>query len=455
METSKHMPVHNGALLEEEVRLSGANNTGISASDFLRKSGGVTVPNGIIRVSGAKNAATRLMAAALISDDPCYLSNFPTELVDVRHKARFIESIGGSAVFHADTDALAIDASQLGSIQPDSYSVPIRTTYLLAAGMLKRFGFARIPYPGGCKIGSRGYDLHVMLWEKMGCKVVEAADYIEITGTPRAFDVSFPISTIGGTENALICGSMLEGRTTIRNAYISPEVANLIEFLIAMGARIQVVGNSFIEIQGSSTLRGTTFQVLPDRIEALTWIVFGAISRGNILIQDVPFGHMEIPMVHLREAGVDVFRNSHDAYVCPQSFINSTIQPFEVACGTHPGIISDMQPFFVLLALMADGISRIYDYRYPERTAYLEQLSKFCPGAISWEPGKIVVNGRASLQGAEVVSTDLRGSMVLLLAALIAEGESKIHNIQMALRGYNNLLSKLDQLGISLELGNE
>jgi UDP-N-acetylglucosamine 1-carboxyvinyltransferase len=387
----------------------------------------------------------------LISDEIVHLANFPTRLVDVRYKAEFIESIGGVVKFDSDEQSCSINAEQLKSELATSYSIPIRTTYLLAAGLLKRFGIARIPYPGGCNIGNRAYDLHIMLWEKMGCDVEEKRDYIEIKSRKlHTFDISFPISTIGGTENALICASMLPGRSTIRNAYISPEVADLIQFLQAIGADIRVTGNSFVEIVGKATLRGTTFTVVPDRIEALTWIIFAAIAGGDVLVENVPFDHMQIPLIHLKEAGVDVFRNTKDAYINPNCFINKTIQPFELACGTHPGVISDMQPFFVLLALKANGISRVYDYRYPERTAYLNELSKFCPDALSWEPGKITIRGPVEFKGADVTSTDLRGSMALLLAALLAGGQSTIQKVHMALRGYNNLIEKLAQLGIKI-----
>ena len=413
---------------------------------------GSNIPDGRIAVSGAKNAATRLLAAALLTDEIVCLTNFPTELLDARHKASFIEDIGGVVRFDPVNQNVSINASGLVSRPASSFKVPVRTTYLLAAGLLKRFGVARIPYPGGCKIGNRRYDLHIMLWKKMGCNVQEKPEYIEIRAhklTP--FDVSFPISTIGGTENALICGAMIDGNSTVRNAYISPEVANLIDYLNFMGAEIQVSGNSFINIRGTSSLRGTTFKVIPDRIEALTWIIFGAISKGKILIENVPFEQMEIPLIHLREAGVDVFHNSSNVYISPECFKQESIQPFEVACGTHPGVISDMQPFYVLLALKAAGISRIYDYRYPDRTNYLQELIKFCPeGSISWESGKITVHGPVNFMGANVKSTDLRGSMALLLAALLADGRSVVHDIGMALRGYNNLMDKLSQLGVIL-----
>ncbi len=417
---------------------------------------GKAQPKGEIRVSGAKNSATRLLAASTITDEKVLLKNFPTKLVDAHYKMTFINQNGGIVKFDHEKNTAEIVSVGYSMNPLDTYDFPIRTTYLLAAGMLKRNGIARIPYPGGCQIGSRGYDLHIYVWEQAGCKVQEKANFLEITCKKmKPFELNFPISTIGGTENALICGSCIPGESVIRNAYVSPEVEDLIRFLRALGSEIEVSGNSFIRIQGLGDPRGTTFTVMPDRIEALTWIVMAAISDGDILIKDVPFNSMEIPLTHLKEAGVDIFRNSSSVIVNQHSLKEKYIQPFEVACGTHPGVISDMQPFFVLLALRADGISRIYDYRYPERLQYLEELSKFSPGAIEWEKGSITVKGPVNLKAAETTSTDLRGSMALVMSALISEGESKVNLVEMAMRGYNDLEGKLEQLGYSINITKE
>ncbi|SIR10374.1 UDP-N-acetylglucosamine 1-carboxyvinyltransferase [Pontibacter lucknowensis] len=408
-----------------------------------------------IKVSGAKNSATRLLAAAALSDKEILLKNFPTKLVDAGHKADFLEKSGANIITNHKESSLKIKSEGLSN-RVTEFNFPIRTTYLLAASLLKREGCAKIPYPGGCKIGQRGYDLHIMVWERLGCTVEEYADYILITspGKLKGNSISFPISTVGGTENALITASIAEGETEIFNAYVSPEVNDLIRFLTAMGVSIEVIGNSYIKVKGTTEFRATTYNVMPDRIEALTWLVFGVLSGLSLKIDDVPFDIMEIPLKHINEAGIDFFRNNKSIYVSPECLNLGEIQPFELACGTHPGVISDMQPFYVLLALKAKGISRIYDYRYPERTAYLDELNKLCGNAISYEPGKIVINGPAKFSSHPIVySKDLRGSMAVVLAALLAEDTAKteIKDFQMALRGYNNLLDKLEQIGIELE----
>lgn len=417
---------------------------------------GGQVPNGRVVISGAKNAATRLLAAALIADEPVTLENFPTELVDANHKIGFIRKHGGTISIDQEKEALTIDASQLVQRDQENYNYPIRTTYLLVPGLIKRSGLARIPYPGGCKIGDRGYDLHILVWSSLGAEVVETIDYIEVSAKSgfRGGEINFPISTIGGTESALICGAIAEGVTTIRNAYISPEVESLIDFLRTTGVSITVVGNSFIQIEGNKDHRGGVFRVMPDRIEALTWLVYGILSKGSITIEDVPFQAMQIPLIHINEAGIDFYANNNNIYVSPDCLTNGVIQPFELATGTHPGIISDMQPFYVLLGLYADGISRIYDYRYPERLKYCGELAKFFANQLTWEKGKITTHGKgtSSPVASDAKSTDLRGSMAVVMAALLSEGESTIQNVEMALRGYNRLEEKLKQLGVEISV---
>src|SRR5690606_37840238 len=209
-------------------------------------------------------------------------------------KIDFIRKHGGEVSIERIRETLTIDSSNLKHIAQDNYDYPIRTTYLLVPGLIKRSGIAHIPYPGGCKIGDRGYDLHVLVWKSLGAEVTEVANHIEVTA-PTGFqggEINFPISTIGGTESALICGAIASGVTTIRNAYISPEVESLIDFLRTTGVSITVVGNSFIQIEGNKDHRGGVFRVMPDRIEALTWLVYGVLSKGSITIEDVPFQAM-------------------------------------------------------------------------------------------------------------------------------------------------------------------
>ncbi len=420
-------------------------------------------PRGSVRVSGAKNSATRLLSAALLSDEHVEIGNFPTKLVDVGHKVRFIQNTGGLVEVDHATQTLTINASGVDSrmLTRDEFDVPIRTTYLLAASQLARTGTARVPYPGGCAIGGgpaggRGYDLHIMVWEQLGCIVTEKFDHIEVIAPAglRGGTIDFPISTVGGTENALLCASVATGQTQIHNAYITPEIEDLIELLRRMGASISVFGTSHIVVDGKGgVLSGARIDVMPDRIEALTWIVYAILSEGSLTIEGVPFDAMQVPLIHLEKAGIDLYRNSTSVHVGPGSLPSGTVQPFELACGTHPGVISDMQALYVLLGLKGAGTSRVYDYRYPERIAFVHELQKLVREPnLHAETGKITVKGPATFIPGVADSTDLRGSMAAVIAALCADGRSEIRNVHMALRGYDNLEEKLRLVGSNITI---
>ena len=394
------------------------------------------------------------MAAACISDGEVILKNFPTQLVDAQHKIRFLQNIGAEITVDNENETLRIKSNEIKTSDLEVYDYPIRTTYLLAAAQIKRSGSAKIPYPGGCKIGSRGYDLHIMVWESLGCKVTEEPDYIHIEGKNfEGGQIKFPISTVGGTENALICASMAVGRTEIINAYITPEIEDLIDFLRRMGSNIEVNGSSNIVVQGVDYLKGTIKSVMYDRIEALTWLVYGVLSKGTLLINNVPFDSMEVPLLHLKKMGIDFLSNSNSIYFSPDCLKNGQVESFELACGAHPGIISDMQSFYTLLGIVAQGDSRIFDYRYPKRIAYADELQKLIDvPVVETQEGMITTRGPGAFISGEVTSTDLRGSMSLVMAALCADGKSVVNDVEMALRGYNNLEGKLAQLGIHIEI---
>lgn len=424
--------------------------------------GGVP-PVGRVRVSGAKNSATRLLAAALLSDDEVVLQNFPTQLVDVGHKVNFARNMGAEVMIDSEGEEVVVRASEFESrvLTRDEFDLPIRTTYLLAASQLVRGGVARVPYPGGCPIGpgaagGRGYDLHVMVWRALGCVVDERDDHIEVNAGHGLVggEINFPITTVGGTENALLCASVATGETQILNAYITPEVEDLIALLRRMGGDITVYGTSHIVVRGQGgVLGGARMPVMADRIEALTWIIFAILSGGQLTVEGVPFESMTVPLLHIEHAGVDLFRNSTSVHVTPQSLIEGRVQPFELATGAHPGVISDMQSFYVLLGLAGAGTSRVYDYRYPDRIAFVRELSKLVKGDhLEAERGKITVHGPAEFVPGVAGSTDLRGSMAAVIAALCAPGRSVINDVQMAMRGYNNLESKLTSLGSRIQI---
>jgi UDP-N-acetylglucosamine 1-carboxyvinyltransferase len=264
--------------------------------------------------------------------------------------------------------------------------------------------------------------------------------------------ICFPISTVGGTENALLCAAITTGKTSIENAYVTPEIENLIQLLREMGAKIELAGSSHIFVEGVDGLSGATVTTIPDRIEALTWMVYAVLSGGKVTIRNVPFDLMEVPLLHLKHAGVDFYRNQNHVHISPECLTLGTIEPFEVACGTYPGVISDMQPLFVMLGLGAKGRSRVFDYRYPDRTNYLNELEKFAPKAIKWKSGEIVLDGPCEFLPASAKATDLRGTMASLMAALIAGDGAEVEGVEMALRGYSRFQEKLIGIGIDSKI---
>ncbi|MGZ2281638.1 UDP-N-acetylglucosamine 1-carboxyvinyltransferase [Vibrio alginolyticus] len=411
---------------------------------------GGQIPRGDVIVSGAKNSATRLLAASSICDTPVKLTGYPTNLVDSKHKQRFLQANG--AKVECSEDSILADYSNYLSVDLDDYFFPIRTTYLLVAGQLKKSGIARIPYPGGCNIGARKYDMHIMVWESFGCVVTEKENHIEVRAPDviLATNIAFPISTVGGTENALLCASIAEGTSIITNAYITPEIEDLIAFLNQCGVGVSVIGGSEIHVKGSPYISGGEYKVMADRIEAITWIVYAALSGGSITVHNVPFDSMTIPLMHLKNCGLDFYQNTDSIHVSRNCFKNG-IHSFEVACGTHPGIISDMQPFFVMLALVAKGISRVHDFRYPERVTYVKELNKLLENEVAYENGLITITGDNKFISGEANSSDLRGTMAAVIAGLCAkEGTTTINGVSMALRGYNDLPQKLKTLGVEV-----
>jgi UDP-N-acetylglucosamine 1-carboxyvinyltransferase len=411
---------------------------------------------GTVAVSGAKNAALKQLAAALLTEDMVELRRFPTELVDAREQARFMRECGVELALDSARDCAAIHARQYDAGSVARFDHAFRITYLMVAGQILRHGRARIPYPGGCKLGDRKHDLHLQVWERLGATVTEHEEYIEVV-CPRftGAEIDFPITTVGGTENALLCGAIARGETLVHNAYITPEVRDLIGFLRAMGADIEVHGRSSLHIRGRDRLGGVGYDIMPDRIEALTWIIAAAVTGGRMTIEPVPFDDLEIPLIHLREAGVGVERQGDRAVVTPEGMDREGIQPFDLACGAHPGIHSDMQPFFVLLALCAQGNSLIVDYRYPDRIAFMPELARMAvePDRLQWERGRIRVRGPVALHGAEVTCPELRGGMALMLAACRAQGVSHLNGIGQPLRGYDRLFNKLERLGSHINTG--
>jgi len=412
-------------------------------SETIKISGGSL--NGKVKVSGAKNSALRLLAASILTEESIELTNFPNGLLDIQVHLQMLEVLGKS--YTAESDSVIItegDRKTTNHLIWEDRS--IRNTLLILGALVARWGEGRVPLPGGCKLGERKYDLHVMLLEKLGAKVWEEDDYLcaKTDGKLKGTDITLPMRSTGATENSIICASLAEGKTTVWNPHIRPEIMDLIDMLNKMGAKIEVFGQKCIEIEGVEKLSGVKHEVIPDNMEALTWAIGAVVTGGDVEIQNFPFEHLEVPLVFLRESGMKFYRGENSLIVR-----GGEAYPVEISTGPYPGINSDMQPLFAVYGAMSRGKSKIVDLRFPGRYGYAEELAKMGM-KYQVEGDMLVIEGGTPLKGATVTALDLRAGIALLLAGLTADGDTTIENAWQIERGYEDLVGKLAALSVKI-----
>lgn len=396
---------------------------------------------GKVKVSGAKNSALRLLAASLLTEESVELSNFPIGLLDIQVHLDMLKVLGKTYSPQSDFVKITENNSNLNTILKwDGRS--IRNTLLILGALTSRFGEGRVPLPGGCKLGDRKYDLHVMLLEQMGAKVWEEEGFLcaKCDGKLKGSDIHLPIRSTGATENSIICGSLAKGKTVVWNPHIRPEIVDLIRMLQKMGAKIKIFGQKCIEIEGVEHLRGVKHAVIPDNMEAITWAIGSVITNGDIEIINFPFQHLEVPLVFLRESGMKFFKGENSLIVR-----GGTPFPVEISTGPYPGINSDMQPLFAVYGACSQGVSKIVDLRFPGRYGYAKELAKMGMN-YSIDGDLLKIHGGTKFIGASVNALDLRAGMALLLSGLIADGETIIKDAWQIERGYDNIHQKLFEL---------
>uniref|UniRef100_UPI00404A3CBC UDP-N-acetylglucosamine 1-carboxyvinyltransferase n=1 Tax=Flavobacterium sp. TaxID=239 RepID=UPI00404A3CBC len=398
--------------------------------------------NGIVKVSGAKNSSLRLLAASILTEDKLFLTNFPNGLLDVQVHLRMLEALGKVTVSFGDTVSISKGQDNIKTqLIWDERS--IRNTLLILGALTSRYGEGKVPLPGGCKLGERKFDLHVMLLEKLGAEVWEEGDYLCAkvkSGRLKGNEIHLPMRSTGATENTIIAASLAEGKTVLFNPHIRPEIIDLITMLNKMGAKIKVFGQRSIEIEGVDYLSGTKHSVIPDNMEALTWAIGSVVTQGEVEIENFPYEHLEVPLVYLRESGMKFYRGETSLIVK-----GGTAYPVEISTGPYPGINSDMQPLFAVYGAMSKGETKIVDLRFPGRYAYAEELAKL--GVQSKIVGDmLVINGGNPLHGGVVKALDLRAGIALLLAGMTTDEEVVIEDDWQIYRGYENLAVKLNNL---------
>lgn len=405
--------------------------------------------SGVISLSGAKNSALRLLAASLLTSGTVTLTNYPSDLLDAQVHVDMLAALGKTVgLLSADEIRIAETGPMQSRLLWEGRS--IRNTLLILGALTARFGEGYVPLPGGCKLGERKYDLHVMLLERLGARVWEEGDYL-CASAPDGLvgaDIHLPLRSTGATENAILAGSLAKGVTRIWNPHIRPEILDLIALLRRMGAKIRVFGQEHIEITGVEGLNGAEHRVIADNMEAITWLAAAVITGGDIEIRDFPYGDLEVVLAHLRAAGAKLYRGEDSLIVR-----GGACYPIEISTGPHPGINSDVQPILAAWAAKAHGESRIIDLRFPGRYDYANEMARM--GLKHQVVGDMLkIHGQGGgLHGAEVRALDLRAGAALALCGLAAEGETVITDAWQIARGYVNFAEKLRSLGASVRLG--
>lgn len=399
---------------------------------------------GIVTVSGAKNSVLRLMAASLLTAGRIVLDNYPEGLLDAQVHVGMLEALGKRCTVARGALTIEEVATPPGDLVWDGRS--IRNTLLILGALVARTGAGSVPLPGGCDLGGRGYDLHELVLTRLGAKV-HGADgrlHAEAPDGLTGAEIVLPLRSTGATENALMIASLARGTTRLWNPHIRPEILDLCDFLRSMGATITVYGQESIEITGTAELGGTSRRVMPDNMEAMTWLVGSVITGGDVEIRDFPFEDLEVPLIFLRESGARIFRDGSTAIVR-----SSRPYPVEISTGPYPGINSDMQPLFAALGACARGESRIVDLRFADRYAYLTDFARM--GVESFvRDGTAHIIGTQRLVGAEVRAADLRAGAALALLGMKAEGETRIGEAWQIERGYDKFLEKARGLNATL-----
>lgn len=403
--------------------------------------GGIPL-RGDVRISGAKNAALPLMCAALLSSEPLILSNVP-HLRDVTTMLRLLAQMGVSASLD-DRDGLQLHAQSI-SEPVASYELvkTMRASILVLGPLLARCGDARVSLPGGCAIGTRPVDLHIKGLQAMGAEIQVEQGYIRARAAClHGARIVFDLVTVTGTENLMMAAVLADGTTVLENAAREPEVTDLANCLAQMGARIKGAGTDVITIEGVRKLAGAAYRIMPDRIETGTFLAAAAATRGSVRVLNTDPSILDAALDKLREAGASISTGGTELKLEMKSRPRSV----NIRTTPYPGFPTDMQAQFMALNAIAEGTAVVTETIFENRFMHAQELQRL--GAdIEIAGNTAIIHGRASLQGATVMATDLRASASLVVAGLVAEGETVVDRIYHLDRGYECIEEKLSQLG--------
>ena len=413
--------------------------------DRIRIQGGAPL-KGAVRIAGAKNAALPAIAAAILTDEPVMLTNVP-DVRDVTTMLRVIERLGAEwdAPNHGRRE-LALRTVTSAEASFDLVRT-MRASVLVLGPLLARHGHARVSLPGGCAIGARPINLHIEGLRRLGAEVFVEHGYVDAR-CPRlqGDEIVFDTVTVTGTENLMMAACLARGTTVLRGAAAEPEVVDLAHLLVKMGAKIEGAGTSVITIEGVNRLSGAEHRIIPDRVEAGTYAVAAAITRGEVRLEGCDTAHLWAVLDHLERAGAEVTPHPRGVVVAQRG----AIKPVDIETKPYPGFPTDMQAQWMALMTRAEGTAVIEETIFEARFLHAVELQRM--GAdLTIDGGRVICRGPSKLTGAEVTASDLRASACLVLAGLVAEGETTIHRVYHLDRGYERMEEKLRPLGADIE----
>ena len=403
---------------------------------------------GAVKTSGAKNAVLPIIAASILGTTPSHLDEVPM-LEDVHTISEVLKCLGLAVECSPEKNVLDIDSTEITSYEaPYELVRTMRASFLVMGSLLARIGKARISMPGGCAIGARPIDIHLKGFEALGVKIEQGHGYIEASAPEglKGTSIYFDFPSVGATENIMMAASLAEGTTILENAAEEPEIVDLANYLNKMGAKIRGAGTDTIRIEGVEKLHGADYTIIPDRIEAGTYMIAAAMTGGDIVVENVLPEHQKPLIAKLREAGAVVEEDIDKVRVIGKN----PLKAVSIKTLPYPGFPTDMQAQMMAMMVIAEGRSKVTETVFENRFMHVVELNRM--GAqISTEGRSAVIDGPSKLTGCDVRATDLRAGAAMILAGLVAEGTTRIGDLHHIDRGYENIVAKLKNLGADIE----
>jgi len=403
---------------------------------------------GAVKTSGAKNAVLPIIAASILGTTPSHLDEVPM-LEDVHTISEVLKCLGLAVECSPEKNVLDIDSTEITSYEaPYELVRTMRASFLVMGPLLARIGKARISMPGGCAIGARPIDIHLKGFEALGVKIEQGHGYIEASAPEglKGTGIYFDFPSVGATENIMMAASLAEGTTILENAAEEPEIVDLANYLNKMGAKIRGAGTDTIRIEGVDKLHGADYTIIPDRIEAGTYMIAAAMTGGDIVVENVLPEHQKPLIAKLREAGAVVEEDIDKVRVIGKN----PLKAVSIKTLPYPGFPTDMQAQMMAMMVIAEGRSKVTETVFENRFMHVVELNRM--GAqISTEGRSAVIDGPCKLTGCDVRATDLRAGAAMILAGLVAEGTTRIGDLHHIDRGYENIVAKLKNLGADIE----